>query len=85
MLERMQPYVGVSGVVSPRQQSELEQMFVDSGLRSTGRRLQLGVKAVHKTQYLDTINKFGEAWYPTEATASWAQSANRETKRPKQI
>jgi hypothetical protein len=65
---RPPPYVGVSGVITPGQQEELEQLAVTSGL--TGRRiLLLGVKAVHKTQFLDVENKYGPEWYPVGADA----------------
>lgn len=56
-------YVGVSGVVSPEIQSVLEQIAIESDLHSTGRLLALGVKAVHKTQFLDIENKYGTEWY----------------------
>lgn len=64
MSERAQPYVGISGVVNPNQQRLYEEIFRNSGLIDRGRRLALGVKAVHKTQYLDIENRFGSAWYP---------------------
>lgn len=57
------PYVGVSGVVSKEQQNELIDISVTSGLPAH-RRLLLGVKATHKTQYLDVTNKYGTQWYP---------------------
>jgi len=59
-----QPYVGVSGVVSPEIQATLELLAVETGLIDTGRALALGVKAVHKTQFLDVPNKYGNDWYP---------------------
>lgn len=65
MTERMkQPYVGVSGVVSPEIQSSLEDIATSVGLHEKGRLLALGVKAVHKTQFLDIENKYGTDWYP---------------------
>lgn len=64
MIERPQPYVGVSGVVSLEQQTEIIDTFHESELPNYGRRLLLGVKAVHKTQYLDIENKYGPEWYP---------------------
>ncbi len=65
MIERLkQPYVGVSGVVSPGVQAMLEGIAVESGLHEKGRLLALGVKAVHKTQFLDIENKYGKEWYP---------------------
>lgn len=36
----------------------------DSGSNPHERQLLLGVKAVHKTQYLDIENKYGREWYP---------------------
>lgn len=63
MSERSAPYVGVSGVVSQEQQRRLIDITSMSGLNRR-RRLLLGVKATHKTQYLDTANKYGTEWYP---------------------
>ena len=57
------PYVGVSGVISPRQQMLLEDLAAEAGL-AAHRSLLLGVKAAHTTQYLDVENEFGEHWYP---------------------
>lgn len=57
------PYVGVSGVISPRQQMLLEDVATETGL-AAHRSLLLGVKAAHTTQYLDVENEFGEHWYP---------------------
>ncbi len=51
MTERPKPYVGISGVVNPVQQIELRGFAGD--LQRSGRQLALGVKAVHKTQWLD--------------------------------
>ena len=65
MTERLKrPYVGVSGVVSPEVQALLEGAAAESGLHEKGRLLALGVKAVHKTQFLDIENKYGKEWYP---------------------
>jgi len=65
MTERIkQPYVGVSGVISPETQASLENIATDVGLHEKGRLLALGVKAVHKTQFLDIENKYGKEWYP---------------------
>jgi hypothetical protein len=65
MNERLkQPYVGVSGVVSSEIQASLEDIAAESGLHEKGRLLALGVKAVHKTQFLDIENKYGKEWYP---------------------
>ena len=44
MVHRNQPYVGVSGVVSPEQQRELVEV-AQYELHATARRLALGVKA----------------------------------------
>jgi hypothetical protein len=62
MTERPKPYVGISGVVNPVQQIELRGFAGD--LQRSGRQLALGVKAVHKTQWLDIENKYGRDWYP---------------------
>lgn len=62
MSERPQSYVGVSGVVTPEQQFRLEQYKLP--LMAVDRKLLLGVKAVHKTQWLDMPNKYGPTWYP---------------------
>jgi len=59
-----QPYIGVSGVVSPEMQSSLEEIANTVGIHEKGRLLALGVKAVHKTQFLDIENKYGADWYP---------------------
>ncbi len=65
MIEQLKrPYVGVSGVVSPEVQQSLEWMADEAGLRQQGCLLALGVKAVHKTQFLDVENKYGKEWYP---------------------
>lgn len=65
MTERIkQPYVGVSGVISPETQASLEDIATTVGLHEKGRLLALGVKAVHKTQFLDIENKYGADWYP---------------------
>lgn len=64
-----QPYVGVSGVTSPEVQATLEVTAEQVGLASKGRALALGVKAVHKTQFLDVENKYGKEWYPVGETA----------------
>lgn len=62
-----QPYIGVSGVVRPEQQEMLESMYRVLELEQTERILALGVKAVHKTQFLDIENKYGPDWYPIGA------------------
>lgn len=63
MSERSEPYVGVSGVVSQEQQRRLVELARMSGLTAK-RQLLLGVKATHKTQYLDKANRYGTKWYP---------------------
>lgn len=75
------PYVGVSGLVSPEQQTVLEEMADAIGLNDMERILSLGVKAVHKTQWLDVANKYGPSWYPVgeEAFAEAARPAGDET------
>lgn len=62
--ERPKPYIGVSGVVSPEMQTELEGMALEFILRDKNRRIALGVKAVHKTQLMGIENKYGCEWYP---------------------
>lgn len=74
--ERPKPYVGVSGVVNmPHIEPsglvvrEPQQLFVEAkaqraGLSGQNRLLALGVKATHKTQFLDETNKYGRDWYP---------------------
>lgn len=64
MTERPKPYIGVSGVVGVEQQRTIEEQFIQQGLPDRGRRLFHGIKAVHKTQYLDIENKYGPEWYP---------------------
>lgn len=59
----MKPYIGVSGVVNPELQTVVRRLFEEQGLFDH-RTLALGVKATHKTQYLDTENKYGAEWYP---------------------
>jgi len=64
-----QAYVGVSGVVSPDIQAQIEAIAEEVGLTYEGRLIALGVKSVHKTQYLDIPNKYGPEWYPVGADA----------------
>lgn len=59
-----QPYIGVSGVTSPEIEASLESMAIECELPGKNRILALGVKAVHKTQFLDIENKYGTDWYP---------------------
>ena len=63
MSNRPVPYVGVSGVVSPAQQALLTGMCTEVGFPDI-RRLLLGVKATHKTQWDSIENKYGQSWYP---------------------
>lgn len=69
MTEFKKPYVGVSGVVSPEVERDLEKIHLKSGLAEKERLLALGVKAVHKTQFLDVENKYGRDWYPVGSEA----------------
>lgn len=71
--ERPQPYIGISGVSESEPQEISTQYWLmdqftwaglDSNTNSHARQLLLGVKAVHKTQYLDIENKYGREWYP---------------------
>lgn len=61
---RREPYVGVSGVVSPEQQTALLANDIEERLANTARRLAIGVKATHKPQFDDIENKHGRQWYP---------------------
>lgn len=61
------PYVGLSGVSGALQQRSVELLW--DTLRVPNRRLLLGVKAVHNTQWLDRPNKYGTSWYPVGAQA----------------
>lgn len=61
MTERAKPYVGVSGVDAPEVQQQLIELFDDSGLRAK-RELMLGVKALHKGQWLDLPGRRGPGW-----------------------
>lgn len=73
--QRPEAYVGVSGVnnnafLERPMQDWLEETFESAqGTQSVQpeRKLLLGVKAVHKTQYLDIENKYGRDWYPVGA------------------
>jgi len=69
MTERPTPYIGISGVIGTDQQYYLMDQFVWQGLdeRPAFRQIALGVKAVHKTQFLDVENKYGPDWYPVGA------------------
>lgn len=57
-------YIGVSGVVNESQQEQLESFAEEFGFTRLRRQLMLGVKATHKTQFLDIPNKYGPEWYP---------------------
>lgn len=48
----------------PEQQSEIRAMADRLDIARLGRVVLLGVKATHKTQVLDTENKYGPEWYP---------------------
>lgn len=61
--ERPKPYIGISGLVDKNQQRLLVDRFTSHGV-DDDRRIALGVKAVHKTQFLDQENKYGPRWYP---------------------
>lgn len=71
MTERPLPYVGISGISESRPyktgehmtESWLKDQYYYSGLVDK-RELLLGVKATHKTQYLDIENRYGSEWYP---------------------
>jgi hypothetical protein len=65
MTERVkqEPYVGVSGVVGPEQHRALAHLAETTDLIHH-RQLLIGIKAVHKTQWLDIDNKYGRQWYP---------------------
>ena len=78
--ERPLPYIGISGVNNLKHNTNPENtsmqywlmdQFVWAGLddesHQNQRQLLLGVKAVHKTQYLDVENKYGREWYPVGA------------------
>lgn len=52
MTERVRPYIGVSGAGSPEQQAQVVTLFEKAGLKGK-RDLMIGVKALHKCQWLD--------------------------------
>ncbi len=81
MSERSVPYVGVSGVVGQGQQELLRFIAEREGLlEGRDRRiLLLGVKATHKTQFLDTENKYGRQFYPVGEEFSEACSPARDS------
>lgn len=84
MTERAKSYIGVSGVADSDQQLELQRAFEAADLNSS-RVLALGVKATHKTQYLDMENKYGKEWYPVGEQLSRALDANNDELRIAQI
>ena len=76
--ERPLPYIGISGVNNLKNNTDPENtsmqywlmdQFTYAGIENrqdqpNQRQILLGVKAVHKTQYLDIENKYGHEWYP---------------------
>lgn len=66
MSNRNIPYIGISGVVNETQQHRIVEV-VGNNLRGKDTIIALGVKATHKTQWLDVPNKYGELWYPVGA------------------
>lgn len=76
--ERPLPYIGISGVNNLKHNTNPENtsmqywlmdQFTYAGIENrqdqpNQRQILLGVKAVHKTQYLDIENKYGHEWYP---------------------
>ncbi|MEP6710342.1 MAG: hypothetical protein ABJA64_01335, partial [Candidatus Saccharibacteria bacterium] len=79
MSKRNEAYVGVSGVVSPDQQERIITSSRLSGLYDY-RRQAIGIKAVHKTQYLDIPNKYGDNWYPVGEEAFSSSVKNDEVR-----
>lgn len=79
-MTRPESYIGISGVVSPVQQCHAEHLAETLEFSQLNRRLLLGVKAVHKTQYLDIENKYGHEWYPVGSQpfvhALWPRSTD---------
>lgn len=61
MTERAKPYIGVSGVGSRDMQHRLIDMF-DTANLTNDRDLMLGVKALHKCQWLDQPWSRDDAW-----------------------
>lgn len=95
-MSRPESYVGVSGlityknvqpsglVVTEPQQLFVEGLYERTGLSRTGRALALGVKATHKTQYLDTENKYGADWYPV-GQESFASALGEKVNHPRSL
>lgn len=72
-LERPTPYIGISGINDSSLTASAEEaltrnfsamQFSREDSSQCSRQLALGVKAVHKTQYLDIENSYGPHWYP---------------------
>jgi len=61
MTERPKPYIGVSGIACPEMQDQTIEAFESIGL-GTKRDLMLGVKALHKCQWLDQPWKRDDQW-----------------------
>lgn len=61
MTERPRPYIGVSGIASPEKQTQTITAFESLGLTAK-RGLLLGVKALHKCQWLDQPWKRDDQW-----------------------
>lgn len=66
------PYVGVSGVVAPEQQQWVHEAA--EPILEKGRKLLLGVKAVHKTHWLEQENKYGPYHYPVGSSITTSLS-----------
>lgn len=64
--ERPSSYIGVSGVTNRNQEWDLSSTFFGHDLTEweIRRQMAIGVKATHKTQFLDEENKYGPEWYP---------------------
>lgn len=58
-----EPYIGVSGVITPDQQEWISRIADSKGNRGN-RKLLFGVKAMDKTYYLKMENKYGPLCYP---------------------
>jgi hypothetical protein len=63
--ERQTPYIGISGVVSEVHDYLIHDLrWIDLEDLNPARTYAFGVKATHKTQFLDQENKYGKEWYP---------------------
>lgn len=78
MSERNRPYVGVSGLGSPEQHAAIARQSSATGLDRV-RRPMVGLKTVHKTQWLDIPNSHGQGWYPVGDNISQALSRSVDT------